>query len=116
MSWRHRGTVFEYEARDKILEFIIANYHPVDVYVTRSAGSHTEADLVFVFKNPLNENKTEVWLVQCSKRKKTKSELSSLVFRCKNVGAIPVLAYKKDKTFILEILDYDGNVSNRHEL
>ncbi|MGB9693701.1 MAG: hypothetical protein ACPLYF_02545 [Fervidobacterium sp.] len=119
-----KGTLFEYQARDNIVAFLLsklrATTHEVyqldDFYYTRSARSHSEADLVFVFRNPNNVEKTEVWLVQCSLSRKSKSEIDRLVKKCKNCGATPVLAYKKGKSFILDFLDYDGNVANSYEL
>jgi len=115
-----RGAQFEYEARDKIFAYIYNLFRPPDIYVTRSAGSHSEADLVFVFRHPAHPDVPTVWLVQCSKHRKSSSEIEKLVTKCKNVGATPVFAYLKDerknKTFILDILDYDGSVMVHAEL
>jgi hypothetical protein len=109
-----RGRAFEYKVRDLLLEKIAKDYSITnpdeDIYFTRSAGSHSVGDLVFIFKKNPNDTYPQVLIVQCSLLPKAKSEITRLLDKCKKVGAIPVVAYKHNSE--VKILVGEDNIKS----
>jgi hypothetical protein len=109
-----RGRAFEYKVRDLLLEKIVKDYSITnpdeDIYFTRSAGSHSVGDLVFIFKKNPNDAYPQVWIVQCSLLPKAKSEVARLIDKCSKVGAIPVVAYKHNSE--VKILVGENNIKS----
>lgn len=84
-----RGRAFEYRTRDKL-------YERGAVYVARSAGSHTKADLVAFFPSvdqPSGPSQPRIWIVQCKRDGKLPAaERDALVDIAHHTGVEAVLA------------------------